>query len=255
KHALRLHDQIETEVFTLSFGPDAVGLDAERIEVKLVRSSLVVESVEENADVVVVPDVVALRDVGAHFRRIVETMKCEVEKVRIVAEPDFGFVLRDEIVARLDLVEVLQHGGSERAALPVFAAGAVAGAEGLSLAFSAVKGAGDGCGVGAEESVCEAAAEQYREIRTVHSNAAFMKTFPYSRLLLERFPLIWTPAVQRIFQSKRLRFFSRKGTNAQSQTLKKLVPLLCALRLCGKTSLLAWTQKNFSLASPENKYF
>src|SRR5215208_3251630 len=109
-HSFRLHDQIEAEVFTLSFSPNAVGLHAEWIEVKLVSSPLIVESVKENADVIVVKDVVALRDVCAHLGGIVETMKCDVEKTWVVAQPDFGAILRDEIVAGLHLVEGFEDG-------------------------------------------------------------------------------------------------------------------------------------------------
>src|SRR5215216_2527125 len=82
-HSFRLHDEIETEVFALSFSPNAVGLYAEWIEVKLVSSSLVVESVEQNTDVIVIPDIVALRNVCAHLGGIVETMKCDVENARV----------------------------------------------------------------------------------------------------------------------------------------------------------------------------
>src|SRR6185369_792322 len=75
-HSLRFHHQIETEIFSLSLGPNSIGLDAERIEVKLVSTTLIVEGVEENADVIVIPDLIALGDVGADFRGIVEAVKC-----------------------------------------------------------------------------------------------------------------------------------------------------------------------------------
>src|SRR5215213_6283886 len=108
-HSLRVHDQIETEVFALAFSPNPIGLDSERVEVKLVSASLIVESVEEDADVIVVPDVVALRDIRAHFRRIVETMECDVEVACVVTEHHFGAILGYEIVAGLNLVEVLEY--------------------------------------------------------------------------------------------------------------------------------------------------
>src|SRR6185437_16478726 len=44
-HSLRLHHQIEAEVFTLAFGPNSIGLNAKRIEVKLVCATLIVEGV------------------------------------------------------------------------------------------------------------------------------------------------------------------------------------------------------------------
>src|SRR6185369_10924406 len=93
-------------------------------------------------------------------------------------------------------------GGSESAALPVLTTG----------------------GASAERDWGYAAG-RHRKIRAIQSNAAFMKRYPErSYKLLERFPLIWTHAVQRIFQSK----------------LK---------------ALLTRTQKNFPVASPENEHF
>ncbi len=112
KDPLRLHDEVQAEVFALAFGPDTVGLHAERIEIKLVSSPLIVEGVEENADVVVVPDVVALGDVGAYLCGIVETVKRDVDKTRVVTKTNFGAIFRDEIVARLNLVEIFKHDGS-----------------------------------------------------------------------------------------------------------------------------------------------
>src|SRR6185295_5909146 len=109
-HSLRIHYEIETEVFALSFGPDTVCLNAERIEVKLVSASLIVEGVEENADVIVVPDLVALRNVGAYLRGIVVTVESDIEKPRIVAKHDFGAIFRNQIVTGLNLVEVFQYG-------------------------------------------------------------------------------------------------------------------------------------------------
>src|SRR6185503_954761 len=108
-HPLRFHHQIETEIFALAFGPNPICLDAKRIEVKLVSASLIVEGIEENADVVVVPDVVAFRDVRADLGGIVETVKRDVKKAGVVTKSYFGAVFRDEIVAGLDLVEVFQH--------------------------------------------------------------------------------------------------------------------------------------------------
>src|SRR6185369_505565 len=111
EYSLRLHHQVEAEVFAYAFRPNAVGLYAERVEVKLVSSSLIVEGVEKNADVVVVPDLVALRYVGADFCGIVETVKRDVKKMRVVAEADFRAILRDKVVAGLNLVEIFEHDG------------------------------------------------------------------------------------------------------------------------------------------------
>src|ERR1044072_3130853 len=105
-HSLRFHHEIETEIFALSFGPDAVGLNAKRIEGKLVTAALTVEGVEEKADVVLVPDWVAFGNVGAYLRGIVVTVEGDIEKPRIVAKHDLGAVFRNQIIAGLDLVEV-----------------------------------------------------------------------------------------------------------------------------------------------------
>src|SRR5262249_38702649 len=108
-HSLRLHHQIQTEVFALSFGPDAIRLNAKRIEVKLVSASLVVEGVEENADVIVVPVLIAFGIVGAYLRGIVVTVEGDIEKPRVITQHDFGAVFRNQIVTGLDLIEVFQH--------------------------------------------------------------------------------------------------------------------------------------------------
>src|SRR6185369_17994105 len=82
-------------------------------------------------------------------------------------------------------------GGSERAALPILTPGGAAG-----------------------ETDWEYAARQHTKIRAMQSNAAFMKRFPErSYKLLERFPLIWTHAVQRIFQSKLKALLTRTQKN------------------------------------------
>jgi hypothetical protein len=48
-----------------------------------------------------------------------------------------------------------------------------------SATFLVVNVAGDGCGVA--DGLCEKTAAAQRQIRAVLSNAAFMKTFPYSQ--------------------------------------------------------------------------
>src|SRR5215213_9876519 len=84
--ALRLQQQIDAEVFAAAFRDDAVALDSEWIEKDLKGFSFVVESVEHEPDVIVVEDVVALGDGGAHFVGIVCRFESNVEKLRI--EPD-----------------------------------------------------------------------------------------------------------------------------------------------------------------------
>src|SRR2546423_10140141 len=95
-HPFRLHQQIETEVLAHSFSPDAIGLHAEWVEVKFVSAPLIVKGVKEHADVIVAPDLVSLGNRCAHFARIIETMKGDVEEVCIVAESNLGAILWDE---------------------------------------------------------------------------------------------------------------------------------------------------------------
>src|SRR5687767_12212239 len=49
----RLHQQVDAEVFAAAFSKNAVCLNTERIEESLERFSFVVESVEKEADVIV----------------------------------------------------------------------------------------------------------------------------------------------------------------------------------------------------------
>src|SRR5690349_9128924 len=108
--ALRLHQQIDAEVFATTFGEDAVALNAEGIEKDFEGFALVVERVEHYADVVVAEDVVALRDGGADLVRLVSGLESDVEKVRIETDKDFRWFGRRRVVARADLIEVFQHG-------------------------------------------------------------------------------------------------------------------------------------------------
>ena len=57
--ALGLKHVVRIEVFVI-VGPGAVGLNPERINVEFVCLAFVVESIEENTDIVVVPNIVAL---------------------------------------------------------------------------------------------------------------------------------------------------------------------------------------------------
>src|SRR6185369_4861362 len=109
--ALRLHQQIDAEVFAATFGDDAVALDAEWIKKDFEGFALVVERVEHEADVVVVEDVVALRHRGADFVWLVSGFESDVEKLRIETDQDFRGFGRWNVVAWLYLVEVFQHGG------------------------------------------------------------------------------------------------------------------------------------------------
>src|SRR2546423_1822327 len=75
QYALRLHDYVNAEIFVLSFGAYGVGLHAQRIEEKLVGFALVVEGVKEEANVIVVENLIALCYRRAHLSVIIEGAK------------------------------------------------------------------------------------------------------------------------------------------------------------------------------------
>src|SRR6185369_6086047 len=89
--AFGFHQQVDAEVFTASFTDDAVALNAEWIEEDLEGFTFVVERVEHEADVVVLKNVVALRDCRADFVGFVGGFECDVEKLRIEADENFGW--------------------------------------------------------------------------------------------------------------------------------------------------------------------
>ena len=108
-HSFGFKHYVQTEIFTHSLSPYAISLNTKGIEIEFVGAPLIVEGVEQYADVIVVPDAVALGNVGANFVGFVEAMKRDVEEARIVAEAYFCFVLGNQIVARLYLVEILEQ--------------------------------------------------------------------------------------------------------------------------------------------------
>jgi hypothetical protein len=65
-----------------------ISLDSERVEIKLIGSSLVVKSIEEDTNVVIVENVVSLGNGCTDLRRIVITAKSDIEELRIIANHD-----------------------------------------------------------------------------------------------------------------------------------------------------------------------
>ena len=72
------------------FGPDGIPLHAERSGLKGVGAATVVEGVKNDLDLVVVIDVFAARQAGAHLLRIVEADEDGIKVLLIVAEIGFG---------------------------------------------------------------------------------------------------------------------------------------------------------------------
>src|SRR6185369_332368 len=109
--ALRIHQEIDAEIFATSLGDDAVALNTEWIEKDLEGFALVVERVEHEADVVVIEDVVAFGHGRANLVGLVNGFESDVEELRIEADQDFRRFRRWCVVAGLNLVEVFQHCG------------------------------------------------------------------------------------------------------------------------------------------------
>src|SRR6266487_6192233 len=110
-HTSGFHNDVETEVFSLTISPNSIGLDSERIEVKLIGFTLIVEGIKKDANVVVIKDVIALGNVRADLIRFVVTVKRDVQKLWVIAEKHFGWFRRRDVIARLSLIEILQHDG------------------------------------------------------------------------------------------------------------------------------------------------
>ncbi len=108
-HAFRLDHDIKTKVFALSVSPDPICLHAERIKIKLVGFSFIVEGVKKNSHVVVVEDIVSLRNGRANLVGFVIAMEGYIEKLWIVAKHHLGRLRWRDVVARLHLIEILEH--------------------------------------------------------------------------------------------------------------------------------------------------
>src|SRR6266446_1346751 len=89
QHSLRLEHNVEAKVFISSSIPRAVCLYAKRVEIKLVGFALVVESIEQDADVIIVKDVVSLGNIYAHLVRLVVAMERNIKKSLIIPKDDF----------------------------------------------------------------------------------------------------------------------------------------------------------------------
>nr|QEO74674.1 hypothetical protein [uncultured bacterium] len=109
--AFRLHHNINGEVFIFSLGVNAISLDAERVEEQLIRPPLIVEGIEQHADVIIVENVITFRHGGAHTVRFVVRKKSYIEHPGIVTHENFGGPRRRDVIAGVRLVEVLEHCG------------------------------------------------------------------------------------------------------------------------------------------------
>src|SRR6266850_395553 len=109
--ALRLHYDIYTEVVIASFGKESIHLDAERIEEQLISASLVVKCIQNQTDNIIVEDGIAFRYAGAHFGRLVVSVKCEVKKTRVVPGEDLRSGRCWRGVAGSPLIEILENRG------------------------------------------------------------------------------------------------------------------------------------------------
>src|SRR5687767_11689044 len=75
---LRIHEDVDAHVFAAPFRQHAVTLNAKRIEKHLERFTLVVKSVEVKAYIIVLPDVVSLRDRRSNLIGFIKRAECHI---------------------------------------------------------------------------------------------------------------------------------------------------------------------------------
>src|SRR5688572_6285512 len=105
--ALRIHEDVDAHVFAAPFRQHAVTLNAERIEEHLERFSLVVKSVEVKPYIIVLPDVVSLRNRRPNLVRFIKRAECDIQEFWIVTNQNLSGFRRRSIVTGGDLVKVL----------------------------------------------------------------------------------------------------------------------------------------------------
>ena len=88
--AFRLQQQVDAEILASAFRDYAVTLNSQRVEKYLKSSSLIVESIEVEAHIVIAENVVAFSERGSHLVRFIVGAESDVKKLRIVTEQDFG---------------------------------------------------------------------------------------------------------------------------------------------------------------------
>ena|SRR5438132_7510688 len=106
--SLRLHHDVDTEIIIPAFSHNSVLLHAKRIKEKLIRSALVVESVQDDADQIVIENRITLRDGGAYFARIVVSVKREVNEFGVIPGKHFSPGGRRRGVAGPPLIKVFE---------------------------------------------------------------------------------------------------------------------------------------------------
>src|SRR6476469_261772 len=103
---LRLHNDIDAEISITTFREYAILLHSQWIPTQDIRLPLIVESVEEDSQIVFAENIIATRDAGSHLGRIVKSMNPDIEKPRVVTEEDVGRFRGRDIVSGINLVEV-----------------------------------------------------------------------------------------------------------------------------------------------------
>src|SRR5262245_36363330 len=109
--ALRFHDDVYAVILAVALGEDTVELYAERIEEERVSAAPVVEGVQVEADVIIVKNLIAFGHGRAHLSRFVRRTKADVQMLLVIAEQDLGRLGRGDVIAGLDLVEILYYRG------------------------------------------------------------------------------------------------------------------------------------------------
>ena len=91
--SLRIPNRVEREIEILTFGPERVGLHAQRVGEKGVRAPMIVEGVEHDLDGVVIDDVFAPGKPGANLLRFsIKTDENGIQVLSVVAKVDLSLL-------------------------------------------------------------------------------------------------------------------------------------------------------------------
>src|SRR5207253_4468802 len=93
-HSFRFHHDIDAEIRTAAFGHDPILLHTERIPTQHISLAPVIERVEKHPYVVFVENLIAASYRAANLARLVVAMKTKIEKLRVVANENFGRLRR-----------------------------------------------------------------------------------------------------------------------------------------------------------------
>ncbi len=106
--ALRIDHEVHGEVgLATSFGVDAVGLNPVRVEEDVIGAASILKRIEVDADAVVIANRVAPWHRRADAAGAIGRTKREIECPSVVADQELGRFRRRDVVAGLDLTEIV----------------------------------------------------------------------------------------------------------------------------------------------------